>query len=302
MKRKCGWAIIGVFMCAENGIGSTASVSMSLSGTTPVNMTMSFSGTGARRYLNQGVYYTCQGYGVLIEPEYKGASKVWRGTANNLTTGQGGVPIKGFPHDFCEGVQNPEGDAKNSHTRTPEWLDALDRTGRQDNQLPVVKYIRSVGGLGNTGWLCGIYKEIADGPSITQIEVGYSTTGENRGGVCTVNGGPTQPVDCKVLAPATIDHGVKMTGGGPSMITATARVECSRAATVTVGVMDKDVDLSYRGHTIASTMNVGAIGKGSVTTTADPISEVSLISVVQTPTSGVGGIYSGSSVVLVTWD
>ncbi len=301
MKRKCSWAIIGVFMCIKYGHGADASVYMSLSGTNVVNMSMSFAGAGERSYKNRSDI-TCTGIGVLIEPEYKGVSKVWRGTENNSLSGLGGYPIKGYPHDYCMGVQNPERDAMNSHARTPEWLDALARIGEQNNPLPVVVRSGDLRGLGNTEWLCGIYKAISDGPSVTKIYVGYMTDGRSYGGVCTVNGPPPQPVDCKVLVPATIDHGVKMIGGGPSRITATTRVECSRAATVTVGVMDKDVNLSYGGHTIASTMNVGAIGSESVTTTADPISEVSLISVVQTPSMGVGGIYSGSSVVLVTWD
>lgn len=282
---------------------NTGVVNMTLNGTNPPeNVTMSFVGEGYRVYGTQpGI--TCAMSAILIEPEYKGRSKVWKFANTRHTSGLGGFVIKGYPNDYCMGIQTPDRDAYNSHERTREWLDALAAIGRQNQPLPYNSSgTAPLMGLGNKGWLCGTRAYINEQPSSTRLLTGYGLSGENYGGVCTVNGPPPVPVDCKVSVPATIDHGVIMIGGSPSGIISSARVECTRAASVTIRVMDKDVTLVSNGHRIASTMNVGAIGGDSVTTTADPVSEVSLISVVQTPEMGVGGIYSGSSVVLVTWD
>ncbi|OQV29584.1 hypothetical protein BV901_22610 [Serratia nematodiphila] len=277
-----------------------ATVNMTQNGTNPpYDVSMSYSGDrGERVYETAGITCIMQAY--LIAPEHKGVSRRYTYT-NTRMNSHGGYVIKGYPNDYCAGIQQPEGDKVGSHERDAEWMAALGRIGYQNLSLPYGWAPVDLTGVGNTEWVCGIFVSINDFSSSTKLYIG-SRWGVTGDGTCSVNGPPPQPVDCKVVVPATIDHGVKMIGGGPSRITATTRVECSRAATVTVGVMDKDVNLSYGGHTIASTMNVGAIGSESVTTTADPISEVSLISVVQTPSMGVGGIYSGSSVVLVTWD
>lgn len=278
-----------------------ATVNMTQNGTNPpYDVSFSYSGDrGVRTY--PGSDSTCILQAYLIAPEYKGFSKAYT-YSNTRLNNNGGYLIKGYPNDYCAGIQQPEGDKVGSHERDAEWMAALGRIGYQDLSVPIMWGPANLAGVGNTEWVCGIYVSINDRMSFTGLHIGHDSRGRPTDGTCSVNGPPPQPVDCKVVVPATIDHGVKMIGGGPSRITATTRVECSRAATVTVGVMDKDVNLSYGGHTIASTMNVGAIGSESVTTTADPISEVSLISVVQTPSMGVGGIYSGSSVVLVTWD
>lgn len=301
MKNQLVWAaVISIF-----GIGCSqamnATVNMTQNGTNPpYNVSFSYSGDrGDRTYVQSGITCVLQAY--LIEPEYKGVSKRWTYT-NTRMNNHGGYTIKGYPNDYCAGIQQPDRDKVGSHERTAEWMAALGRIGYQNLSVPIQWTPMHLKGVGNTEWLCGIYVSINDHTSSTKLYIGYGANGEPPVGACSVNGPPPQPVDCKVVVPATIDHGVKTIGGGQSGIIASARIECSRSASVQFRVMDKDVTLVSDGNTIASTLNVGAIGGDSVTITADPVGEVSLISVVQNPKMGVGGTYMGSSVVLVTWD